>query len=77
MYLVGCPYPSIFLPFIGGGYIVRMFSVSQDGGGEGVNMRIQDNKEVTAVIENIRDIQKRTDMQVWHKDSKTKLIIHV
>ena len=40
-------------------------------------MRIQDKKEVTAAIEKIRDIQKRTDMQGCHKDGTTKLKIHV
>ena len=29
-----------------------------------LKLRIQENKEVTAAIKNIRDIQKRTDMQV-------------
>ena len=37
---------------------------------------MQDNEEVTAAIEMIRDIQKRTDMQGWHKDGKTKLKIN-
>ena len=35
--------------------------------GEILTLRTQDKKEVTAVIEKIRYIQKRTDMQGWHK----------
>ena len=41
--------------------------------GEVLTLRMQDKKEVTAAIEKIRDIQKRTDMQGWHKDGTTKL----
>ena len=33
-------------------------------------LRMQDKKEVTAAIEKIRDIQKRTDMQGWHNEAK-------
>ena len=45
--------------------------------GEVLTLRMQDKKEVTAAIEKIRDIQKRTDMRGWHKDGTTKLKIHV
>ena len=41
--------------------------------GEVLTLRMQDKKEVTAAIEKIQDIQKRTYMQVWHKDGTTKL----
>ena len=34
---------------------------------------MQYKKEVKAAIKKIRDTQKRTDMQVWHKDGTTKL----
>ena len=45
--------------------------------GEVLTLRMQDKKIVTAAIEKIRDIQKRTDMKGWHKDGTTKLKIHV
>ena len=45
--------------------------------GEVMTLRMQDKKEVTAAIKKIRDIQKRTDMQGWHKDGRTKLIFFV
>ena len=38
---------------------------------------MQDKKEVTAATKKIQDIQKRMDMQGWHKDVTTKLKIHV
>ena len=41
--------------------------------GEVLTLRMQDKKEVTASIEKIQDIQKRTDMQGWQKDGITKL----
>ena len=44
---------------------------------EVLTLRMQDKKEVTAAIEMIRNIQKRTDMRGWHKDGTTKLKIHV
>ena len=37
-------------------------------------MKMQDKKEVTAAIEKIRDIQKRTDMQGWHNKAKKSCI---
>ena len=40
-------------------------------------LRMQDKKEVIAVIEKIRDIQKRTHMRGWQKDGTTKLKIHL
>ena len=40
-------------------------------------MSMQEKKEVTASIEKILDIQKRTDMQVWYKDVTTKLKTHL
>ena len=49
----------------------------EDSIGEVKTLRMQDKKEVTAAIEKIRDIQKRTDMRGWHKDGTTKLKIHV
>ena len=33
---------------------------------------MQDKKEVTAAIEKIRDIQKRTDMQGWNRENALK-----
>ena len=45
--------------------------------GEVLTLRMQDKKEVTEAIEKIRDIQKRTDMQGWHKDGTTKLKNHI
>ena len=39
--------------------------------GEVLTQRIQDKKEVTAAIDKIQDIQKRTDMQGWDKDGTT------
>ena len=49
----------------------------EDSLGEVLKFMIQDKKEVTAVIEKIRDTQKRTDMQGWHKDGTTKIKIQV
>ena len=49
----------------------------EDSLGEVPTLRMQGKKEVTAAIENIRDIQKRTDMQGWHKDGKLNLKNHV
>ena len=40
-------------------------------------LRMQDKKEVTAAIEKIGDIQKRTGMRGCHKDGTTKPKIHV
>ena len=41
---------------------------------EVLTLRMQDKKEVTAAIEKIRDIQKRTDMQGWHNEAKDSCI---
>ena len=43
--------------------------------GEVLRLRIQDKKEVTAVIKNIRDIQKRTDMKGFLNKTKNSCII--
>ena len=42
--------------------------------GEVLTLRMQDKKEVTAVIENIQDIQKRTDLQGWHNKAKNSCL---
>ena len=44
-----------------------------DSLGEVLTLRMQDKKEVPAVIEKIRGIQKKTDMQGWNKYGTTKL----
>ena len=44
---------------------------------EVLTLKMHYKKEVTAAIEKIQDIQKRTDMQEWHKDGTTKLKTHV
>ena len=36
--------------------------------GEVLKLRMQDKKEVIAATKKIQNIQKRTDMQGWHKD---------
>ena len=52
-------------------YFMGQFSKLREKGetlGEVLVLRMQDKKEVTAAIEKIRDTQKRTEMQGWHKD---------
>ena len=45
--------------------------------GEVLTLKMQENKAMIEVIEKIRDIQKKTDMQGWNKYGTTKLKFHL